>query len=58
VVVDLKPVRAFAHTVLLSDFRNDPALKTTELVRITRLSVMPLTPAHHARVLERAGGNA
>jgi predicted RNA-binding protein with PUA-like domain len=58
VVVDLKPVGAFAHTVPLADFRGDPVLKTTELVRITRLSVMPLTPAHHARVLERAGGNA
>jgi predicted RNA-binding protein with PUA-like domain len=58
VVVDLKPVRAFAHPVPLADFRNDPVLETTELVRITRLSVMPLTPAHHARVLERAGGNA
>jgi predicted RNA-binding protein with PUA-like domain len=58
VVVDLKPVRAFAHSVALADFRTDPVLRTTELVRITRLSVMPLTPAHYARVLERAGGNA
>ena len=55
VVVDLKPVRAFATPVPLADFRSDPVLKTTELVRISRLSVMPLTPAHHARVLERAG---
>lgn len=55
VVVDLKPVRAFANRVPLADFRGDAVLKTTELVRITRLSVMPLTPAHHARVLERAG---
>ena len=58
VVVDLKPIRAFAHTVPLADFRGDPVLKSTELVRITRLSVMPLTPAHHARVLERAGVKA
>lgn len=58
VVVDLKPVRAFASPVALSEFRNDPVLKTTELVRITRLSVMPLTPPQHARVLERAGGKA
>lgn len=53
VVVDLKPVRAFAHALPLAEFRTDPVLKTTELVRISRLSVMPLTPAHHARVLER-----
>ena len=55
VVVDLKPVRAFAISVPLADFRSDAILKSTELVRITRLSVMPLTPAHHARVLERGG---
>jgi predicted RNA-binding protein with PUA-like domain len=58
VVVDLKPVRAFATPVPLADFRVDPVLKTTELVRISRLSVMPLTPAHLARVLERAGAGA
>src|SRR5258705_12767594 len=58
VVVDLKPIRAFANAVPLADFRSDPVLKTTDLVRITRLSVMPLTPAHHARVLERAGVKA
>src|SRR2546428_14137515 len=51
VVVDLKPVRALATAVPLADFRNDPVLKTTELVRITTLSVMPLTPDHHGRLL-------
>lgn len=55
VVVDLKPVRALPAPVPLADFRVDPVLKTTELVRISRLSVMPLSPAHYARVLERAG---
>ena len=53
VVVDLKPVRAFASTLALSEFRTDPVLKTTELVRNSRLSVMPLTPEHFTRVLER-----
>jgi len=55
VVVDLKPVRALKIPVPLADFRIDPVLKTTELVRISRLSVMPLSKAHFARVLERAG---
>jgi predicted RNA-binding protein with PUA-like domain len=55
VVVDLKPVRALKAPVPLADFRIDPILKTTELVRISRLSVMPLSKAHFARVLERAG---
>jgi predicted RNA-binding protein with PUA-like domain len=58
VVVDLKPVRAFPAPVPLADFRSDAVLKTTELVRISRLSVMPLTAGQHARVLERAGAQA
>lgn len=58
VVVDLKPAAAFPVRVPLAEFRTDAVLKTTELVRISRLSVMPLTPAHHARVLERAGVEA
>ena len=55
VVVDLKPVRRLKAPVPLADFRIDPVLKTTELVRISRLSVVPLTAAHFARVLARAG---
>jgi predicted RNA-binding protein with PUA-like domain len=58
VVVDLKPVRALVTPVPLADFRIDPVLKTTELVRISRLSVVPLTLAHFARVLERSGTKA
>lgn len=53
VVVDLKPVRAFLHSLPLSEFRTDPVLKTTELVRNSRLSVMPLTPEHFARIVAR-----
>ena len=55
VVVDLRPVRALKTPVPLADFRIDAVLKTTELVRISRLSVMPLSKEHFARVLERAG---
>ena len=55
VVVDLKPGRRLKAPVPLADFRIDPVLTTTELVRISRLSVVPLTAAHFARVLERAG---
>jgi predicted RNA-binding protein with PUA-like domain len=58
VVVDLKPVRALKAPVPLADFRIDTVLKTTELVRISRLSVVPLTPAHFARILERSGTKA
>ena len=58
VVVDLKPVRALKAPVPLADFRIDAVLKTTELVRISRLSIVPLRPAHFARVLERSGTRA
>ena len=55
VVVDIEPVKAFAKPVPLTDFRADPVLAKTELVRISRLSVVPLTAPQHARVLERGG---
>ena len=58
VVVDLKPVRRLGTPVPLADFRADAVLKSTELVRISRLSIVPLTAAHFARVLERAGEKA
>lgn len=58
VVVDLVPKRAFATPLPLAEFRTDPVLATTELVRISRLSVMPLTAEQYARVLERTGGKA
>jgi predicted RNA-binding protein with PUA-like domain len=55
VVVDLKPAREFPKPVALATFRADPVLKSTELVRISRLSVMPLADAQFARVRELAG---
>ena len=54
VVVDLTPVRAFGKPVPLAAFRADPILKSTELVRISRLSVMPLTESHLVRLLKLA----
>ena len=55
VVVDLAPVTAFARPVPLAVIKTDTALKTMELVRNTRLSVMPVTAAQTER-LERLGG--
>ena len=54
VVVELEPVRAFATPVPLAVFREDAVLQHTDLVRISRLSVMPLTPEQHERVRERS----
>jgi len=50
VVVDIAPLRALQQPVALATFRADPVLATTELVRISRLSVMPLTAVHLARI--------
>jgi predicted RNA-binding protein with PUA-like domain len=55
VVVDVKPGKSLPTPVPLAEFRSDPVLATTELVRITRLSVLPLTDEHFARLLELAG---
>jgi predicted RNA-binding protein with PUA-like domain len=52
VVVDLLPGKVLPETVALSVFKTDPVLRTTELVRNSRLSVMPLTDAHLARVVQ------
>jgi predicted RNA-binding protein with PUA-like domain len=55
VVVRLKAGRALPFPVPLATFRTDAALKTSELVRLPRLSVMPLTAAQYKRLLERSG---
>ena len=54
VVVDLRPLRALKAPVSLADFRSDPVLKTADLTRLPRLSVMPLTDAQLKRLLRRA----
>lgn len=58
VVVDLKPVLAFETRLPLAEFRTDPVLKSTELVRNSRLSVMPLAPEHFTRIIARTGGKS
>jgi len=55
VVVDLKPGAPFARVVPLSTFKTDAVLRSTELVRNSRLSVMPLSAVQLARLLELAG---
>ena len=54
VVVDLKPLKALKKPVPLSTFKTDPVLRTVEMVRISRLSVMPLTAAQLKRLLQHA----
>jgi len=54
-VVRLKAGRALPFPVPLGTFRTDEVLQTADLVRLPRLSVMPLTAAQKKRLLERAG---
>jgi predicted RNA-binding protein with PUA-like domain len=55
VVVRLKAGRALPQPVSLATCRTDAVLKTTDLVRLPRLSVIPLTAAQHERLLKLAG---
>ncbi len=56
VVVTLKPVKELANPVTLATIKADPAFAGWELVRLPRLSVMPVTPEQWARVEELAAG--
>jgi predicted RNA-binding protein with PUA-like domain len=54
-VVDLAPVRPLGRPIAISEFRADPILSGTELVRLPRLSVMPLTEKQFAQIEKLAG---
>ena len=51
-VVDVEPVKAFNKAVALSTIKATPELEQMPLVRIGRLSVMPLTEGEFNKVLE------
>jgi predicted RNA-binding protein with PUA-like domain len=55
VVFDLEPVRPLPRPVSLAEVKADPAFTGFALVRIPRLSVMPVSPQHWRRLLELAG---
>jgi predicted RNA-binding protein with PUA-like domain len=49
-VVDVAPVKKLARPVTLKEIKADRALKDFPLVRISRLSVMPVTDAEWKRI--------
>jgi len=49
--VDIAPDRLLARPVTLAEVRKNPKLKTLDLVRITRLSVMPVSASHWTELL-------
>ena len=54
VVVDLRPLRALAHPVRLADMRANRKLAGFDLLRLPRLSVMPVSAAQWAAIMEMA----
>jgi predicted RNA-binding protein with PUA-like domain len=55
VVVDLSAERALAEPVTLAEVKADAVLKSTELARLPRLSVMPFTEAQFQRLMKLSG---
>ncbi len=53
--VDFAPVKPLEKTVGLAEIKADPALQNIGLVRIGRLSVMPLEKVEFFRILDMGG---
>ncbi len=57
VAVDLKPVKALKKPVSLATIKADKRLETMALIKLSRLSVSPVTPAEWAVIMELGGMN-
>lgn len=55
-VVDLEPRGRLARPVTLAAIKADPAFAGWELVRLPRLSVMPVPPVFWEQILQMGGG--
>jgi predicted RNA-binding protein with PUA-like domain len=55
VVVDVEPVKPLPRTVSLAEIKAEPAFAELGLVRVPRLSVVPVEPAQWKRLLAMAG---
>jgi len=56
VAVQVEPVRRWARPVTLEQIKDDPGLADWDLVRLPRLSVLPVSAEQWRRVEELAGG--
>jgi predicted RNA-binding protein with PUA-like domain len=54
--VDLAPVKPLKRPVTLGEIKADKKLKEMKLVKISRLSVSPVTKDEFERILELSGG--
>jgi predicted RNA-binding protein with PUA-like domain len=57
VVVDLAPLRALPSPVTLAVMRTNPKLAGFDLLRLPRLSVMPVSAAYWTAILRMAGAS-
>jgi predicted RNA-binding protein with PUA-like domain len=57
VVVDLAPLRALPSPVTLAAMRTNPKLAGFDLLRLPRLSVMPVSAAYWTAILRMAGAS-
>jgi len=55
-VIDLTPVRRLKHAVNLAQIRAEPALAEMPLIKMTRLSVMPVTSDQWKKLLALTEG--
>ena len=54
VVIDIRPVQALRRRVPLAEMRANPKLKGFDLLRLPRLSVMPVSEEQWAAIMEMA----
>jgi len=54
VVVDIEPVRALPRPVSLAEMRKTPALAGFDLLRLPRLSVVPVSAPQWAAIMRLA----
>jgi len=58
VAVRLKPIKPLAIPIPLDEIKSDPKLATMSLVRMSRLSVQPVTASEYRHILKRSGTEA
>jgi predicted RNA-binding protein with PUA-like domain len=56
-VVRVKPIKRWKHPVSLERIKQEPSLADWELVRISRLSIMPLTEVQWRKVEEMSNSS-
>jgi predicted RNA-binding protein with PUA-like domain len=54
VVIDIEPVRRLAWPITLAEMRSNKRLAGFDLLRLPRLSVMPVSATHWAEILRMA----